>query len=59
MKNKDNQSLSLEGDTTIHATKVDGVLTRVDEAPSKGIVKDLNPYGNWVKYVRSYKQTVK
>lgn len=49
----ENNSLSLEGDITIHATKVDGVLTRTDEAPSEGTVKDLNSYGNWVEHVRS------
>lgn len=58
MKNKDNSLLSLEGDTTIHATKADGVLTRVDEAPSKGIVKDLDCYGNWLKHIGSFREYI-
>lgn len=47
----ENNTLSLEGDTTIHATKVDEVVTRVDETPSKGIVKDLDCYGGLLAYV--------
>lgn len=47
----ENNILSLEGDTTIHAAKVDGVVTRVDEAPSEGTVKYLDCYGGFIDWV--------
>lgn len=59
MKNKNNQPLSLEGDTTIHATKVNGVVTITDKISSEGTGKDLDCYGGLLVYIDKQNEIAK